>query len=87
MTNKEFLQQYSKIALQLNKEPSAIKELVLGFSRMSMQELILAYDQPVFELEKIEKMVCRYLYESYPIQYMVNEAHFYGLSFYVDERV
>ncbi|MEI8033075.1 MAG: peptide chain release factor N(5)-glutamine methyltransferase [Chlorobiaceae bacterium] len=64
-------------------------ELLLGHVlAQSRLELYLHFSRPVFpdELERFRGL-CRQRLEGRPVQYILREQWFYGLSFSVDERV
>ncbi|NTW62599.1 MAG: peptide chain release factor N(5)-glutamine methyltransferase [Chlorobiaceae bacterium] len=58
---------------------------VLGLDRLG---LYLNHNRPVYpgELETF-RALCRQRLEGRPVQYIIGEQFFYGLSFFVDERV
>ncbi len=58
---------------------------VLGKSRL---ELYLHHNRPVYrdELDRF-RVLCRQRIEGCPVQYLIGEQYFYGLQFFVDERV
>ena len=58
---------------------------VLGKSRL---ELYLQHNRPVYkdELDRF-RALCRQRIEGRPVQYITGEQFFYGLHFFVDERV
>jgi release factor glutamine methyltransferase len=58
---------------------------VLGKSRL---ELYLHHNRPVYrdELDRF-RALCRQRIEGRPVQYITGEQYFYGLQFFVDERV
>ena len=58
---------------------------VLGKSRI---ELYLQHNRPVYrdELDRF-RVLCRQRIEGRPVQYLIAEQYFYGLRFFVDERV
>jgi len=59
---------------------------VLGFAHDNAAE---AYRLPVSELEqrRLEPLIERRIQDRLPVAYIINEAWFAGLQFYVDERV
>ena len=70
-------------------EPRISSELLLGhvLSRSRLQ-LYLHHDHPVSreELDRFRNL-CRQRLEGRPVQYITGEQFFYGLQFFVDERV
>jgi release factor glutamine methyltransferase len=70
-------------------EPRISSELLLGYvlSRSRLQ-LYLHHDRPVSreELNRFRDL-CRQRLEGCPVQYITGEQFFYGLQFFVDERV
>jgi ribosomal protein L3 glutamine methyltransferase len=63
--------------------------LVFAHLGLSHDDAPAAYSRPVTatELEDIEALVTRRIREHVPVAYLVNEAWFAGLRFYVDRRV
>ncbi len=64
-------------------------ELLLGHVlAKSRLELYLQHNRPVYrdELDRF-RAFCRQRIEGRPVQYITAEQYFYGLSFFVDERV
>ncbi len=63
--------------------------LVLASLGLSHDDAPAAYSRPVTakEFEDIEALVTRRIREHVPVAYLVNEAWFAGLRFYVDQRV
>jgi ribosomal protein L3 glutamine methyltransferase len=63
--------------------------LVFASLGLSHDDAPAAYSRPVTatELDEIETLVARRIREHVPVAYLVNEAWFAGMRFYVDERV
>ena len=64
-------------------------ELLLGHVlARSRLELYLQHNRPVYrdELDRF-RTLCRQRIEGRPVQYITGEQYFYGLQFFVDERV
>jgi len=64
-------------------------ELLLGHVlSKSRLELYLQHNRPVYrdELDRF-RALCRQRIEGRPVQYLIGEQYFYGLRFFVDERV
>ena len=63
--------------------------LVFAYLGLSHDDVPAAYARPVTdrELEELEALVQRRVRDHVPVAYLVNEAWFAGMRFYVDERV
>ncbi|MDC0558809.1 peptide chain release factor N(5)-glutamine methyltransferase [Candidatus Izimaplasma bacterium] len=88
-TYKEVLQINEQYALDNNKEDSAVKLLLLHFSKLSSAELILnletvipedAYTQFLFGVD-------RYIIKNIPVQHIIGYESFYGHQFKVNGDV
>jgi release factor glutamine methyltransferase len=89
MTYEKYLKLASKRAISLNKEPEAIKLLMLELSNKSGAEFLAAFkDEISEELIKIyDQAIDKYLINNYPVQYILGYSYFYGYKMKVDERV
>lgn len=64
-------------------------ELVLQAIKMPYQEAEVARETSLDQaaLDKVEALLTRRIKERKPLAYLTHEAYFFGLPFYVDERV
>lgn len=89
MTIKDVLLQGKKILSETREAASLEAELLLGFAMgMRREELFMYPEKEVDDvvvkrfLDSVEKVK-----NGFPVAYITHEKGFYGLSFYVDERV
>ena len=63
--------------------------LIFGYLNLDHSNPQLAYSKRISksELEKLELLINRRIYENYPVAYLINQAWFTGLKFFVDDRV
>ncbi len=89
MTYEKYLKQQTKRALSLNKEPEAIKLLMLELSGMNGANFLASYKDEIPEgiMEKYTLAIDKYLIDNYPVQYILGYSYFYGYKMIVDERV
>ena len=89
MTYEKYLKLASNRAISLNKEPEAIKLLMLELSNKSGAEFLAAFkDEISDELIKVyDQAIDKYLVNNYPVQYILGYSYFYGYKMKVDERV
>lgn len=89
MTFEKYLKKQTKRALSLNKEPEAIKLLMLELSGMNGANFLASFKDEIEEelIEKYDKAIDEYLINNYPVQYILGYSYFYGYKMKVDERV
>ncbi len=89
MTNKQLLDKYYQIAINKNKEESAILLLFLSVSKTTSSDLYIKMNENVREevVNEFEKKVVLYLEHNEPVQYIIGEACFYGYDFNVNKDV
>jgi len=63
--------------------------LVFGYLKLDHADAQNAYERVINEgeLEVLERMIKKRIEENYPIAYILNQAWFAGMDFFVDERV
>ena len=89
MTFEKYLKKQTKRALSLNKEPEAIKLLMLELSNKSGAEFLAAFKDEIDEelIKVYDQAIDKYLINNYPVQYILGYSYFYGYKMKVDERV
>ena len=89
MTFEKYLKKQTKRALSLEKEPEAIKLLMLELSGMNGANFLASFKDEISEelKEKYDKAIDEYLINNYPVQYILGYSYFYGYKMKVDERV
>lgn len=89
MTYKELYLKYKQVAIENNKEDTAIKLLIQELSNFSSTEFYLNLDKKVdsANLEKILVAIDDYLNKSIPIQYILGYTYFYGYKLIVNKNV
>lgn len=88
-TYAELLRKGEKAARQKGMEASAIKLLMLHFSRKSPTELYRDFEQNMPEADQIAFLdgVDRYVNGNRPVQYIIGHVSFYGYDFFVNDAV
>jgi len=63
--------------------------LIFGYLKLDHTDAQNAYQRVINEgeLEVLEKMIKQRIEENYPVAYILNQAWFAGMDFFVDERV
>ena len=89
MTYEKYLKLASKRAISLNKEPEAIKLLMLELSNKTGAEFLAAFKDEISEelIKVYDQAIDKYLINNYPVQYILGYSYFYGYKMKVDERV
>ncbi|QVK18243.1 peptide chain release factor N(5)-glutamine methyltransferase [Mycoplasmatota bacterium] len=89
MTVRELLKYGEKLAIDHNKEGSAIKLLLMHFLEKESYELIMNMDKAVNETlaAKYKEGVSLYVIENIPVQHIIGFEHFYGYQFIVGPEV
>ena len=88
-TFQEALKKAERDARLAKKEASAVKNLLLHFSRLEPTELYLKFNEPMNPdaLKDFEEAVKKYIEENIPVQYLIGYVYFYGYKFSVDNHV
>lgn len=89
MTVRELLKYGEKKALEKDKEPSAVKLLLMHFLNKESYDLIMNMDKTV-SLEDINRFkagLTQYVDENIPVQHIIGYVYFYGYKFIVDDKV
>lgn len=89
MTYEKYLKAASKRAISLDKEPEAIKLLMLELSNKSGAEFLASFKDEISEelIKVYDEAIDKYLIDNYPVQYILGYSYFYGYKMKVDERV
>ncbi len=89
MKVRELLRYGEKLALDHDKEESAIKLLLMHFLNKESYELIMNMDEEV-DIEKetaFKEGVSLYIYKNIPVQHILGYEYFYGYKFIVSNDV
>lgn len=88
-TYRALLKEKEQYALDHQKEPSAVKLLLLHVSEKSNEQLFLELDEtmPKKQVELFEKLAKQYVEEGYPVQHLIGFEYFFGYPFIVNEDV
>jgi release factor glutamine methyltransferase len=89
MTFKKKMDEASKLAIDNNKEESAILFLMEDVSGYSTGELYFHQNDKMSDelIEKFDDLVNKYIYQNQPVQYLTGKAYFYGYEFNVNADV
>jgi len=89
MTFKKKMDEASKLAIDNNKEESAILFLMEDVSGYSTGELYFHQNDKMSDdlIEKFDDLVNKYIYQNQPVQYLTGKAYFYGYEFNVNPDV
>lgn len=89
MTYQKFLKQQTKRALELNKEETAIKLLILELSGKNGASFVasLSDELPKDQEEIMLKAIDEYLLKNRPVQHIIGYSYFYGYKMIVSEEV
>jgi release factor glutamine methyltransferase len=88
-TYQQVLKDSERLARLRRLEPSAVKLLLLHFSKMSASELFLHMQDefPEVQYTEFKKGLHRYLDGFEPVQYIIGYVYFYGYQFLVGPNV
>lgn len=88
-TYREALVINEQYAVDNNKEDTAIKILLLYFSKMESSDLLLCLDEemPSDIYDDFLFGVDKYIVRNIPVQHITGEEYFYGYKFTVNEQV
>jgi release factor glutamine methyltransferase len=88
-TYREILRINEQYAIDNNKEDSAIKILLLHFSKMTSSELLTKLDEEMPEQQYNEFLygVDRYIIKNIPVQHITSKEYFFGYDFYITPDV
>jgi release factor glutamine methyltransferase len=88
-TYRSILKEKEQYALNHQKEPSAIKLLLLHVSEKSTEQLYMDLDQemPLMQIELFQQLTKQYVVEGFPVQHLIGFEYFYGYPFIVNENV
>lgn len=89
MTFKQLLDYYSDKCLELNKEISSIKILLLDYFKIDNTQLYLKYHEHIKQedLDSFIELANKYLLENIPVQYIIGYTYFYNLKIKVNKNV
>ncbi len=89
MTYKKKIEESCKVALEHNKEESAVLFLIEHASGLSSSELFMKQTSKMSEEEeeKFDRMFDLYIYHNQPVQYLTGHSYFYGYEFNVNSDV
>lgn len=88
-TYQEALKKAERDARLAKKEASAVKNLMLHFSRLEPTDLYLKFNEEMNPeaLKDFEEAVKKYTLDNIPVQYLIGYVYFYGYKFSVDNHV
>ena len=89
MTYKKKMDEASKLALDNNKEESAVLFLMEEVSGYQTGELYFHQNDkmPNNQIDKFDELVKKYIFDNQPVQYLTGKAYFYGYEFNVNSDV
>jgi release factor glutamine methyltransferase len=89
LTYREVLNINEQYAIDNEKEDSAVKLLLLHFSKLSSTDLLLSLDKeiPVDVYNDFLYGVDRYIAKNIPVQHIIGHEYFYGHKFTVNSDV
>lgn len=89
MTYQQFIKEKEELAINCNKEQSAVVLLLQHVLDVDTSKLFLMMFDNIDDsiINKFNDMFNLYLYENKPIQYLIGYSSFYGYDFTVNENV
>ena len=89
MTYQQFIKEKEELAINCNKEQSAVVLLLQYVLDVDASKLFLMMFDNIDDsiINKFNDMFNLYLYENKPIQYLIGYSSFYGYDFTVNENV
>lgn len=89
MTYQQFIKEKEELAINCNKEQSAVVLLLQHVLDVDASKLFLMMFDNIDDsiINKFNDMFNLYLYENKPIQYLIGYSSFYGYDFTVNENV
>ena len=89
MTYQKFIREKEKIAVENDKEESAVILLLEHVTKLETNYLYMRMQEEIEEniVKEFNKIFDVYLYENKPIQYLIGYTIFYGYDFIVNEDV
>ncbi len=88
-TYLEILKEKEIYALNHQKEPTAMKLLMLHVSEKSNEQLLmgLSDEMPENQAELFSQLAQKYVEDGYPVQHLIGFEYFFGYPFIVNEHV
>ncbi len=89
MTYQKFIREKEKIAVENDKEESAVILLLEHVTKLETNYLYMKMQEEIEAnvVEEFNKIFDVYLYDNKPIQYLIGYTNFYGYDFIVNEDV
>lgn len=89
MTYREILKTYEAYALDNGKEPSAIKMLLMHYSRLTGSKLLAHMNDDMDEASfaSFKEAAEDYVENHKPVQHLIGSEMFFGYQFFVNEHV
>ncbi len=89
MTYQKFIREKEKIAIENDKEESAVVLLLEHVTKLESNGLYMRMNEEISDdiVSEFDKIFDVYLYENKPIQYLIGYSNFYGYDFIVNEDV
>lgn len=89
MNYKKFVKEKSELALENDKEESAVILLLEAVTKFTTNELYQNMEKEIDDeiVSKFNSIFDKYLYDNKPIQYLIGYSNFYGRDFIVNESV
>ena len=83
MTYQKFIREKEKIAVENDKEESAVILLLEHVTKLETNYLYMRMQEEIEEniVKEFNKIFDVYLYENKPIQYLIGYTNFYGYDF------
>lgn len=88
-TYHAILKEKEMYALHHQKEPTAMKLLMLHVTEKSNEQLLMGLQEemPAHEAELFSQLAKKYVEEGYPVQHIIGFEYFFGYPFIVNENV